>query len=367
MDKSNLYKSILVAPLDWGLGHATRCIPIIQYFLQHQWQVIIACTPESPHHILLSKEFPEARFVPLFGYNVQYAKSRTFFMPKMFLQLPKIRWTIRKENHWLRDFVQNNKVDLILSDNRYGMYHPDLPSIFMTHQLEVILPKQQQRRVAQKIFYKYINRFRQCWIPDFEKDGMAGALSHPKLLPSIPLYYIGLLSRLGHKMEADPTYLFLVVLSGPEPQRTILEENLLGTLGRLPGKVLIVRGTPNKYTTPFVPENCTIVNHLSNEDMRKAFAVSQFIISRSGYTTVMEILSWQKKSILIPTPAQPEQEYLGKELMAKHYAYSFAQENEDYLNELLEATRFEYQFPQYPTDNYIHAIDKALEDLGIDS
>ncbi|MFT4202990.1 MAG: glycosyltransferase [Chitinophagaceae bacterium] len=358
MDKNITYKTVLIAPLDWGLGHATRCIPIARYFRERQWKVVFACPPGSAHHALLSREFPDAQFVPLFGYNVQYARSRAFFMPKMFLQLPKIRWAIQKEQGWLRNFVRDNKVDLIFSDNRYGLYHADIPCVFMTHQLELILPARQ--RMAQKIYYRYINRFRQCWVPDFEEAGVAGSLSHPKILPSIPVYYIGLLSRLGMKMDADPMYLFLIVLSGPEPQRSILEESLLHLAGRLPGKILIVRGTPNLHDTPFVPENCTIVNHLSNDDMRKAFAVSQYIISRSGYTTVMEILSWQKKSILIPTPGQTEQEYLGKELMAKRYAYAFAQETEDYLAELLKAIQFDYAFPEYPTDMYVKEMDKAL-------
>lgn len=360
MGKNNTYKTILVAPLDWGLGHATRCIPILQYFAQKNWKLVIACPPASAHHALLSREFPEARFVDLFGYNVQYARSRTFFVPKMVAQLPKIRWAIRKENLWLRDFVQKNKVDLIFSDNRYGLYHPKIPSVFMTHQLELILPKRHQQNIVQKIFYRYINRYRQCWIPDFEKDGIAGTLSHPKKMPSIPLFYIGLLSRLGEKITANPIYQFLIVLSGPEPQRSILEEKFLHIVGQLPGKTLIVRGTPNQDTTPFVPENCTIVNHLSNDDMRKAFAVSQYIVSRSGYTTVMEILSWQKKSILIPTPGQTEQEYLGQELRQKNYAYTFAQECENYLDELLKATQFQYVFPQYPTDTYKTVIDKAM-------
>ncbi|WP_447640304.1 MULTISPECIES: glycosyltransferase [Chitinophagaceae] len=364
MDKNIAYRSVLIAPLDWGLGHATRCIPIIQYFYLQHWKVVIACPPQSAHYALLSREFPDATFVPLFGYDVQYARSRAFFMPKMLLQLPKIRWTIRKEHIWLKNFLLRNKIDLVFSDNRYGLSHHEIPCIFMTHQLELNLPRQQQQRLTQKIFYRYINRFRQCWIPDFVKDGLAGTLSHPKSLPKIPVHYIGLLSRLGSTMVADPDYLFLILLSGPEPQRSILEEKMLHIVGRLPGKVLMVRGTPHQYTTPFVPENCTVVNHLSNDDMRKAFAVSQYIISRSGYTTVMEILSWQKKSILIPTPGQPEQEYLGMELMQKRCAYSFAQETENYLDELLHATQFDYHFPQYPTDTYISEMEHALKELG---
>lgn len=363
MDKKIAYKSILVAPLDWGLGHATRCIPIIQYFLEKNWKIVIACPSNSAHYALLSKEFPEATFVSLFGYNVSYAKSRAFFIPKMFLQLPKIRRKIKKEHLWLQTFLKKNKVDLIFSDNRYGLYHAEIPCIFMTHQLELILPKKYQQSIAQKIYYRYINRFKQCWVPDFEKDGIAGTLSHPSILPSIPLYYIGPLSRLGKKMEGEPFYLFLIVLSGPEPQRSILERKLLNIVGRIPGKILFVRGTPNQYITPPISENCTIVNHLSNEDIQKAFAISQYIISRSGYTTVMEILSWQKKSILIPTPGQTEQEYLGKELMAQNHAYCFPQESEDYLDELLKATQFTYNFSPYAIDSYIQVIDLALSKL----
>ncbi|PZP51042.1 MAG: glycosyl transferase family 28 [Pseudopedobacter saltans] len=365
MDKNKTYKSILVAPLDWGLGHATRCIPIIQYFLDKDWQIFIACPPDSPHQALLSKEFPSATFVPLFGYDVQYAKSRAFFMPKMFFQLPRINRTIKKEQNWLKDFVKNNKINLIFSDNRYGLSHPDIPCIFMTHQLELILPKKFQQRIAQKIIYQYINQFRQCWIPDFADNGIAGALSHPRKMPSIPVYYIGLLSRLGPKIESEIVFKYLVVLTGPEPQRTILESKILGIAGRISDRVLIVRGTPNQINVPFAPENCKIVNHLPNDKMQKAFAASEFIISRSGYTTVMEILSWQKKSILIPTPGQTEQEYLGKQLHEQHYAYCFSQDCDDYLEEIEKASDFEYTFPHYDSNTYLQTMDKALQDLNI--
>lgn len=285
-------------------------------------------------------------------------------MPKMFLQLPRINRIIKKERFWLKRFVQENKIDLVFSDNRYGLSHPDVPCIFMTHQLELILPKKYQQSIAQKIVYKYIDRFRQCWIPDFRENGVAGSLSHPQILPSIPLFYIGLLSRLGTPIKEEIVYLYLIVLSGPEPQRSILEHYLLQFVGRIDGRVLIVRGTPNEKKLPFVPKNCTIVNHLSNEQMKKAFSVSEYIISRSGYTTVMEILSWQKKSILIPTPGQTEQEYLAKELHEKHFAYCFPQESENYLEEIEKASQFDYSFPQYPSDTYKVQMDIALSELG---
>ena len=365
MGKSNTYKSILIAPLDWGLGHATRCIPIIRYFLQKDWKVYIACPPASAHEALLKKEFPEVTFVPLFGYEVQYARSRAFFMPKMFLQLPRISQKIRKENSWLKKFVNTHSIDLIFSDNRYGLYHPKVPCVFMTHQLELILPKKYQQRIAQKISYHYIQKYKQCWIPDFKDNGLAGSLSHPMALPKVPIFYLGCLSRLGAKIQNLPIqYRYLIILSGPEPQRSILEEKFLKILPYLEGKILLVRGKPNEENTITVPVHCTIVNHLDNEQMRIAFASAEYIVSRTGYTTVMEILSWQKKSILIPTPGQTEQEYLGKQLHESHYAYCFSQETADYLSEFKTVDNWKYIFPNY-TDHYSEKIDEALLQLGL--
>ncbi|QES89546.1 glycosyltransferase [Rhizosphaericola mali] len=360
-------KTLLLSPLDWGLGHTTRCIPIIQYFIENHWDVVIACTSYSNSFYILQQEFPQIKFENLRGYGITYTGKRKTFAWKMMLQIPRILRAIANEKRWLNNYIKTHSIDLVISDNRYGFSTKKVPSIFMTHQLEMIMPFQWLKVWVQKRNYSYVNQFAQCWVPDAAGVvNIAGSLSHPKYLPKIPLKYIGPLSRLGKKKTQDFKYRFLCVMSGPEPQRTILENKLIEVATQMKGKFLFVRGLPNATDKLEVPTNCEVVSHLSNEDMKLAFAQSEFIVSRSGYTTVMELLSWNKKSILIPTPGQTEQEYLGKYLMSSQLAFSFEQENVDFVKKINEAQQFSFQDLPMDYDTYKYAIRESLQDLCLD-
>lgn len=360
-------KTLLISPLDWGLGHTTRCIPIIHYFIENHWDVVIACASYSNSFYILQQEFPQVKFENLGGYGITYSGKRKTFAWKMMLQIPKILSAISTEKKWLANYLNMHSIDLVIADNRYGFSTKKVPSIFMTHQLEMIMPFQWLRDWVQKRNYSYVNQFAQCWVPDaMSAVNIAGSLSHPKHLPKIPLKYIGPLSRLGKKETKDFKYRFLCVMSGPEPQRTILENKLIEVATQMKGKFLLVRGLPNASDKLDVPENCEVVSHLSNEAMKLAFAQSEYIVSRSGYTTVMELLSWNKKSILIPTPGQTEQEYLGNYLMSSQLAYSFEQENVDFAKEINQAQQFSFQDLSMNYEAYKFAIRDSLQDLGLD-
>ena len=327
-------KKVLVAPLDWGLGHVTRCIPIIRELRQAGAEVILA--GEGAFVILRNREFPEMQILPLKGYRIKYAKSKYFLFLKLILQLPKIRRAVRNEKKWLDEIIDSQKIEVVISDNRLGLSSKKIPCYFITHQLQIKSGFQYLDKIIQKINYSYINSFQECWVPDLKEDlGYAGELSHPKILPKIPVQYLGLLSRF-HKSTASHQYKIAVVLSGPEPQRTILEKIIIREFQNIDFPVLFVRGLPTESESMLLKnKNIEVHNHLSSEELSIAMQESEFVLSRSGYSTIMDLIAIQKQAILIPTPGQTEQEYLAKYLSQKGYFQTLSQ-SEFKLDKLLQ-------------------------------
>jgi UDP-N-acetylglucosamine transferase subunit ALG13 len=355
---------ILVAPMDWGLGHATRCIPLIRHLLGRGCEVWLA--GEGRIEALLRTEFPDLPFLPLPGYNIEYGRSRWDLLGKMAMQIPKILDRIHKENDWLAEAVAEHRFDAVVSDNRYGLYHEDVYSVFVTHQLRIKAPFGSfGESVMQRFNYDFIEQFDECWVPDVAGEpSLAGALSHPDSMPAVPTTYIGPLSRFHRSPEeAAPRHL-LVVLSGPEPQRTILEEGLLEQLRDYTGPVLLVRGLPGNGEERLETDNLTITNHLDTESLQKAMDEAALVVSRCGYSTVMDLAVLGKKSILVPTPGQTEQEYLATHLMEQGLAVCVAQD-EFQLGPLLQvAEAFPYHLPPFERGNALEAaVDKMLANV----
>lgn len=348
---------ILISLLDWGLGHATRCIPIIHSFLRNDCEVYIACNAMQQR--LLENEFENVHFLLLEGYNIRYASSKRWFAVKILQQIPKILFAIRRENRWLKKVAQEHRIDLIISDNRFGFYHKKTPSVFITHQLFIQTPSSWFSRRIQKINYHFINRFCECWVPDYEgHPNLAGVLSHPEHMPSVPVTYIGPLSRFKKKEESTK-YEWLLILSGPEPQRTLLEQILIDKFITSANPVLLVRGLPASTEAISLPAHFTVFNHLSTAQLEDAFAQSRYVISRSGYTTVMDIVMLQKKSLLIPTPGQTEQEYLAKHLAEQHWCINGSEPG--FFQQLPEIIgSFEYHLPQFPDISLNKIISETI-------
>ena len=317
---------VLLAPLDWGLGHTIRCIPIINELLKRNCEVLVACNPKQRQ--VLAIEFPLLRFIHLAGYDVSYGRSRLATLLKFIGQAPKILMAIKREQIWLKEFLKKNRVDAIISDNRYGLYSDLVPSVFMTHQLAVRSGLGRMVDYAiQKKLYSFINKFSSCWVPDSANltVNAAGKLSHPPQLPNTAVEYIGYLSRLEKCHEDSTQYDLLIILSGPEPQRTILENIFLRELKTFDGAGVMVRGVID--SNPIASFNkTTVINYASSHELNKLVCKAGVVICRSGYTSVMDLLALGKKSILIPTPGQAEQEYLAKHLRRKNLAMSAKQE-----------------------------------------
>ena len=335
-------KKILIAPLDWGLGHATRCIPLIQLFLNQKIEVIVCCNPILSS--LLKAEFPDITVLDLKGYNIKYSKEKRWFLMKIIAQLPKLFKAVNFERRWLSKVIETHQIDGVISDNRLGFYSKKKPSVFITHQLQIKTGNGFIDKVIQKVNYHFINHFDECWVPDMASSpNFAGELSHPKLLPKIPVKYLGLVSRF--KKNALPKkYSLAIVLSGPEPQRSIFENIIINQLKYFSEPVVLIRGLPSDdelLKLPFL--NVTQFNHLNADSLNEVLQQSEMVIARSGYSTVMDLIKIQQKAILIPTPGQTEQEYLSEYLHKNQLFYS-VQQNNFILKECLQkASEFVFQ------------------------
>jgi UDP-N-acetylglucosamine transferase subunit ALG13 len=353
---------ILVAPLDWGLGHATRCIPIIKELLGNDCDVWLA--GEGPQEALLRSEFPRLPFLSLAGYNIEYSRTPRGLLLKLLLQTPRVISSIRAEHRWLNKTIKVHRFDAVISDNRFGLYHSHVPSLFITHQLSIKSPLGKwNERILQKWNYNYINRFKECWVPDrIGENNLAGELSHPANIPRIPVKYIDVLSRFEKEQGGEIKDHLLFILSGPEPQRTILENKIINEVSHYPGTATIVRGLPLAQSV--IPSTGMIkfYNHLPAKELNEEIEKADWVISRSGYSTIMDLAKLQKKSILIPTPGQTEQEYLAKELWQKKIAFCVIQK-EFSLNLTLErAKKFTYKFFSARNSNGLHTAVKSFLD-----
>jgi hypothetical protein len=328
---------VLVAPLDWGLGHATRCIPIIKELVKQGCTVIIAAG--GAQKTLLQEEFPDLSFVEIPGFRIEYSKNRAFTLLKIIFTIPKILIGIKRENQWLRRFAGREGLDIVISDNRYGLYGAGRLSVFMTHQLAI---RSSFGRAAdwllRRVNYWYIRRFSVCWVPDLAgADNLAGILSHPGKLPAIPVRYIGWLSRL-EMMKEEMVYDLLILLSGPEPQRTILEEMLLEQLVGAAGRTVLVRGLPKGGSVVKAPGGVVVYDHLPARELGRVICQSRLVLARSGYSTAMDLVRLRRRAVYIPTPGQPEQEYLGRYLEEKGWGLCRRQRG-FLLNKALESAK----------------------------
>lgn len=262
---------------------------------------------------------------------------------KLFVQLPGILFRVYAEKHWLKRTVRVNRIDAIISDNRMGLFHKKIPCVYITHQLRIKTGSHITENMVQKIHYHFINKFSACWVPDNAGDiNLAGDLSHPEILPKVPVTYIGHLSRF-EKKAAEIKYDLCVLLSGPEPQRSIFEKIILKNLQPVTGKVCLIRGLPDDSATLHHNNpNLDIINHLASDQLNDIILQSELIISRCGYSTVMDLMKLQKRAILVPTPGQTEQEYLGRYLHAQQLFYTVGQENFSLPESVKNASAFSY-------------------------
>ncbi len=349
---------VLICPQHWGLGHVTRTIPVIRYFLSRGYPVILASSGAGSE--LLRMEFPDLRVLDLPDYGMRYPFKNMYL--NMGLQLIQMHIAIVREHFAIRRICKEEGIGMIVSDARLGASQKRIPSVIITHHLHFPLDNflsEWMSDVWMRFFYMM---FDQIWVPDVAGEiNLSGALSHT--FRSTKHYFIGVLSRFK-KMDLDIAYDYAFVLSGPEPQRTAFEEILLKQMHHLGNvRCILIRGTREAKSIQVAAQNfegsLDIRDLISGNELNEIMCASDWIVSRSGYSTLLDLSVIRKNALLIPTPGQPEQEYLAKELTRKKLFYSTTQ---DLLN-LEKDIPLSRSYPGYAQMDFGPSLGDRLDPL----
>ncbi len=334
-------RRILVAPLNWGLGHATRCIPLIQALTDLGASVYLASDGVALQ--LLQAEFPQLPAFELPSYGIHYRTTNMIW--NMAGQTPRILWAIRREKSATARLVRQLNLSGILSDNRYGCFSRSVNSVLLTHQLHLRVPNVALQWSASQLLRRAFAKFDALWVPDTAGEpNLSGALSHSKRSVHPNVHFTGILTRMQRIETADPAYRAVIVLSGPEPQRTILETRLIEQALELPGKFMVVQGQPAVKKHYYAADNVEVISYLTSRELNAVLADAGAVVCRSGYSSLMDLAALGKKAILIPTPGQTEQEYLAEYLAEKGTFCVQPQDSIDLevgLQQLADTTGFE--------------------------
>ena len=323
-----LKKNVLICPLNWGLGHASRCVPIIRSLLEQGHNTIIAA--DKGPLAFLQKEFPDLEFIKLPGFEPTYSRHNSQIF-KLLTSIPNALINFKKEHKEIEKIVDDHKIDIIISDNRFGCWSKKAHSIYITHQINIQVPKffKWTSPIVNQLHKSYIKKYDELWIPDVEKGhSLSGVLSHPTNV-KIKTKYIGFLSRFSSEIKDNEKSIdFLVILSGPEPQRTIFEDIILKQANETNEKIVILRAKPNEENLPDdIPNNVTIFNHVDDEKFVELVSKSKKIICRGGYSSLMDLINLNRNAYLVPTPGQTEQEYLA-EYLTKEGLFNYCKQKD---------------------------------------
>ncbi len=353
---------VLLSPLSWGLGHAMRDIPIIKTLLSHHHEVTIAACGNALN--ALKQEFPQCRFIEFEDYPSPYS-SGSLFLPKFFLYLPILLKAVSKERQQLAKILAKDRYDLIISDNRLGVYSSEVPSIFITHQLHYHMPFAiwPVELFALRINTYLHRKYDRIIVPDNPPGNLslAGKLALPGSADTqSKAFFSGIITSI-QKQVCTEDLDYLVMISGPEPQRTKLEELLLPSIPELEGNCVVILGSPKRKTEITGTDSCIVKGYVSNEEKVQLMNRAKFVICRSGYTTMMELAELQKKKgLFIPTPGQTEQEYLSWYYQKKGWFHSQSQYKLNLAVDLPAAQGYS-GFPDMPsTQENVHRLYNEL-------
>lgn len=326
-------KKILVAPLNWGLGHAARCIPLVRELMANGFSPILASDGAALE--LLRKEFPELPCHELPSYNIEYPSDGKHLKWKLFASLPRILKVVYHERSLIKKWVNDEGLCGVISDNRFGVRDKRIPSVYITHQLTVLSGS--TTWLTSFIHRLIIKKFDECWVPDMAgEQNLSGTLGHWN--SNFPVRYIGPLTRMKKK-ELPPKYDIAIILSGPEPQRSIVERKLVEEFRDNPNKILLVRGVLNGERQIGQNFNIVTYDYMTSSELEDAINQSEVVICRSGYSTMMDLSALGKKAFFIPTPGQYEQEYLAEKMKSEGYA-PYATQTEFNIEQLKELENY---------------------------
>lgn len=309
---------VLIAPLNWGLGHASRCVPLVRRYLAQGDEVLLGGSGDSL--TLLRRHFPDLRVVELPPLELSYSSGNSQ-VGAMLRALPKIVCQSIGAHRTLRRLLRREHLDLVISDNLFGLWSRRVHSVYITHQLRIPMPRRLKmlESIGMWAHRQVWRHYDEVWVPDYEDPyrALGGTMSHIRRQDK-RIRYIGPLSRFegcqGMAIESDyKGYDIVAVLSGLEPQRTLFEEHICQIYAGRKARVLIVEGKIDCPPTRLRHGNITRVAHLNDTDLAAALLSARWIITRSGYSSIMDLAALgvlHTKAEVVPTPGQPEQMYL---------------------------------------------------------
>ena len=350
MEETIRQKKILICALNWGIGHAARVIPIIHILLKYGQTVYLASDGDAL--TFLRREFPDLEYFELPPYDPVYPKGDTGMMSKILFQMPKFSNAISREHSLVERIVKERRIDIIISDNRYGCYSSRIKSILITHQINIQMPAFFGFLEPFVNFYNWrrIKRFFRVWVPDFRDDrNVTGELSSSN---TVGKRYIGQLSRMKHIENVAHKYDVMVLISGPEPQRTVFENMMRSQLYNYHGSSLLVKGQPTGSSEINTIGRLSEVDFLDTHELNVALEQSEIVVCRSGYSTIMDLAKLGKNAILVPTPGQTEQIYLAKVLFHRGICY-YKDQSEFKLSKTVPKTKLYSGFKSMTYDNDI--------------
>ncbi len=351
----NTPRHVLVAVLDWGLGHATRCIVVINTLIEKGCRVSIAGNGQSLE--VLKLEYPHLNFYELESYKVLYSSTRPFML-KILSQLPKFLRAIKIEHQQIEQLIDKHKFDAIISDNRYGCWSKEIPSTLITHQLNLQMPAYLSwvSGLVNHFNHRQIKKFSACWVPDFTSSPITGRLTESM---NLDVRFIGMLSRFKPQKIQKDNNLIVGIISGPEPQRSAFEELLVKEMEKQNKECIIVRGVPKGEERRH--SRIKFVNHLNATELNELIQRAGIVVSRSGYSTIMDLSAIGKKQIIfIPTPGQTEQEYLAEQLKSRKITL-MQKQSEFNLTKAIDSLKEYKGFDQI--DNKSNLLDSAISEL----
>lgn len=354
-------KKILICPLEWGLGHATRCVPVIEKLLENDLEVIIAA--DGRPLAFLENEFPHLDIIKFPGLDIEYPRKNSIAL-SLFARYPTfIKW-LRRDQEEVDRICEKYKINAVISDNRFGCYSKNIPSVYITHQIMIKAPA--ALKFSEPLLYKYhrkiINNYDLCWIPDHSGENtLSGDLAH-----SYPVgenySFIGPLSRFKPSKEhPEKKYKLLAIISGPEPQRSILENILKNKLQKLPYETAMVTGKTEEGQDSLKIKNLKIYSSLPSKALLKLIHESELVICRSGYSTIMDLSTIGVKAVFIPTPGQTEQEYLAAYHMKKHNYYYEKQSNFNIDRAIKESERYKPLISSSSGKQFSQAVEDLIK------
>lgn len=324
-----------------GLGHATRSLPLIREFMRQDWDVLIGSSGRSL--LFLQKEVNGARFVELPAYKLEYT-YRGAGLPQLLGRVPSMLRTIAEETRITEELILDDELDLVISDHRYGCYSDEVPSFFISHQLQLIAPPLLRLfEFTGAGFHRWFHRkYGHVIVPD-AANGREGLLSGrlSRIREGERRYHFpGILSSIRYRSGTEEDIDLMIPISGPEPQRSVLEQIIREQIRGLPGRKVVALGIPESDEVETPESDLVIHHHLSRDLMEDHFNRSRMIVARSGYSTVMEVAELGKKALFVPTPGQTEQSYLAGRFRRMGWFYSVPQQELDLQRDIATAAGY---------------------------